>query len=509
MVVRLQNKISIAAACIIVFVSALVTLLGINKKNYNQAIVAYKVYLDGNVIGTVASDEEFDDFINSKEEAIKEKYGVDKVYLPDGVNVKKVYTYNDNFDTNTTVYDKLTKKDKFTIKGITVTIDNSSEEDYQKKTIYVLNKGIFDEAIEKMIKAFVGEEQYDNYVNGTQATITETGSIIESIGIQEEVTYKSGYISTDNKIFTDSDELSMYLMYGTVDKQSSYIVKEGDTISDVAEANKLNVQEFLIANPQFNSENNLLYAGQEVVVGLVEPILSIEEVVHSVSDEEHAYAVEVQYDETQLTTYEETIQEGTNGLDRVTKKLQYINGQLVDSKNVSTTSLTPSVSKIVKKGSRVAPNIGDLSYWAWPTNKPYTISTYYEYRWGSFHPALDITGTGFGSPIYAANNGVVVEVGTGCTPGKTTCNRTNGNYIVINHNIGGYYTKYIHLNSVNVKVGDTVERGSKIGTMGNTGNVVPVPSALNPYGGTHLHFMVYIGMPNHGGHTINPLTLYR
>jgi murein DD-endopeptidase MepM/ murein hydrolase activator NlpD len=312
-------------------------------------------------------------------------------------------------------------------------------------------------------------------------------------------------------IFTDSDELSRYLLYGTTDEQSSYTVKEGDTISDVAEANKLNVQEFLIANPQFSSENNLLYAGQEVVVGLIDPIINIEEVVQSVSDEVHKYTIETQYDETQLTTYEKTIQEGEDGLDRVTRKLQYINGQLVDSKNISSTELTPSVSKVIIKGSKVASYIADLSYWAWPTNQPYIISTYYGYRWGSMHPAIDITGAGgYNSPIYAANNGTVVAVGTGCIAGNISCNGQSGNYVVINHNIGNYYTKYMHMNNIYVKVGDTVERGTKIGTMGNTGWVVPTPTASNPYGGTHLHFAVSIGDPTTRGYTtIDPLTLYR
>lgn len=510
--VILRDRLSITSVVLVIVVGLLVFVMGFSSDNHNQAVVAYKVYLNGSVIGTIADDTEFDNFINDKEDTIKEKYGVDKVYLPSGVTVKKVYTYNSNFDSNSQVYEKLIEDNNFTIKGITVTINNSDDEEEEDiKTIYVLSRDIFDDAVEKMIRAFVGTEEYDNYVNGTQAEITDTGVIIESIGIQGEVTYKNDYISTDNMIFTDSDELSRYLLYGTTDEQSSYTVKEGDTISDVAEANKLNVQEFLIANPQFSSENNLLYAGQEVVVGLIDPIINIEEVVQSVSDEVHKYTIETQYDETQLTTYEKTIQEGEDGLDRVTRKLQYINGQLVDSKNISSTELTPSVSKVIIKGSKVASYIADLSYWAWPTNQPYIISTYYGYRWGSMHPAIDITGAGgYNSPIYAANNGTVVAVGTGCIAGNISCNGQSGNYVVINHNIGNYYTKYMHMNNIYVKVGDTVERGTKIGTMGNTGWVVPTPTASNPYGGTHLHFAVSIGDPTTRGYTtIDPLTLYR
>ncbi len=505
----MQNKMSITSIVLIIIISVVVFTFGFTDKKSNQALVAYKVYLDGGVIGTVSDDKEFDDFINDKEKSIKDKYGVNKVYLPDGVTVKKVYTYNNSYDTNADVYNKLINKKKFTIKCVKVMINNPKKEDYKEKVIYVLNKDIFDEAVDQMIRAFVGEEEYDNYVNGTQAEIKETGTMIESIGLEEEITYKNDYVSTDNLIFTNSEDLSKYLLYNTTDKQGTYIVKEGDTISDVANANKLNVNEFLIANPSFNSENTLLYAGQEVVVGLVNPVVSVEEVVHSVSDEVHHYSIETQYDEKQLTVYEETIQNGEDGMDRVTKKLQYINGQLMDSRNVSSVEITPSVSKIIVKGSRKARHIADLDYWAWPTERPYTISTYYGYRWGTMHAAIDITGPGHGSNIYAANNGTIVQARMGCSPGYTSCNGGRGNYVIINHNINNLYTIYMHMTYVNVKDGDTVERGTKIGTMGNTGNVYPIPSSYNPTGGTHLHFAVSHGSPATWNYTaFDPLTLY-
>ena len=101
---------------------------------------------------------------------------------------------------------------------------------------------------------------------------------------------------------------------------------------------------------------------------------------------------------------------------------------------------------------------------------------------------------------------MVYKAGTGCSPGQYRCNGARGNYVIINHNAGGYYTEYMHMASVNVVAGQTVARGQKIGTMGNTGNVYPIPTSKNPYGGTHLHFSVRKGSP-YGAH-INPLSLY-
>ena len=120
---------------------------------------------------------------------------------------------------------------------------------------------------------------------------------------------------------TIRDELSKYLLYGTLDKQETYIVKDDDTIESIANSHKLNVQEFLIANPEFTSENNLLYESQEVVVGLIEPIISVVVDVHSVGEEEREYDTEIQYDSSQYVGYQEVIREGENGLYKVKKIL--------------------------------------------------------------------------------------------------------------------------------------------------------------------------------------------
>ena len=66
----------------------------------------------------------------------------------------------------------------------------------------------------------------------------------------------------------------------------------------------------------------------------------------------------------------------------------------------------------------------------------------------------------------------------------------------------------MHIHNVYVSVGDNVRAGDVIASMGNTGHVIPAPSSYNPYGGVHLHFEVYQGIPDRGGYTINPLTLY-
>ena len=123
--------------------------------------------------------------------------------------------------------------------------------------------------------------------------------------------------------------------------------------------------------------------------------------------------------------------------------------------------------------------------WVFPVNDVYVITTYYN----ESHKAIDIASK-YNTNIYSISDGIVVSAKGGCIAGNISCNGKAGNNVVIKHNDGQYSSKYMHLNQINVKVGDTVSVGQIIGTMGNTGNVIPVPTESNPLGGTHLHFVL-------------------
>lgn len=166
-------------------------------------------------------------------------------------------------------------------------------------------------------------------------------------------------------------------------------------------------------------------------------------------------------------------------------------------------------SNVVLLDNKIVNNVADLNNWKWPTDSSYTITSYYGSRWNEFHNAIDIYSySGYGSNVYSANNGTVVAVASNCVAGYVNCNYGRGNYVVIYHNIEDYYTLYNHLSSIVVSVGDDVSGGDVIAKIGNTGNVIPVPTSSNPLGGTHLHFGAFHGNPLSGGKSFNPLSLY-
>lgn len=81
-----------------------------------------------------------------------------------------------------------------------------------------------------------------------------------------------------------------------------------------------------------------------------------------------------------------------------------------------------------------------------------------------------------GTPTYAAASGTVTIAGW---------SDTAGNWIVIDHG-NGLVTKYMHHSKLCVSAGQTVQKGQKIGEVGNTGQST----------GPHLHFQVEVnGVP--------------
>ena len=504
-----KTKFPVIGTIIAVVLSALITFFTTNDvfSATKNPIEAYRVYLKGESLGLIESDEELYDYINEMQQSLKEEYNVSNVYIPNDINVVKDITYEENIITVEEIYNLINEESPFTIKGYVVTIDKTNTTDYVDDAqvesdekpdedepkiinINILDKEMFENAVLKTILSFVSEEEYENFVNETQTPITSTGELIEDLYIEDEVTIKEAYIPVNEKIYTEESELTSYLLFGSEENMSTYSVKNGDTLEDIAENNKMNVNELLIANPTLRSTSALLYEGQNLTIGVLDPIFTTVEEKHIVEDQEISYKTEYIYDNTKLTGYQAVQTKGSNGVTRITQKIKSVNGEIVTALISSTEEIKPVVNEVIVRGGR-QPAIITAGNWYWPTNIPYIISSSYGWRWGSLHRGLDISGTGYGSPIYAAQSGVVTEV---------NYHYLSGNYVVINHQ-NGYYTRYAHMATLSryVKVGDHVNGGDVIGDMGSTGRS----------NGTHLHFEVWYGVPyGNSSQCYNPMLFY-
>ena len=94
-------------------------------------------------------------------------------------------------------------------------------------------------------------------------------------------------------------------------------------------------------------------------------------------------------------------------------------------------------------------------------------------RDGDIHKGIDIDGE-IGDPVYAFDDGVAY----------VSYNSRSGKIVTINHTVSGFVSSYYHLSAQLVENGQTVKKGDRIGSIGNTGGVKP-----GPHGdGSHLHF---------------------
>lgn len=91
------------------------------------------------------------------------------------------------------------------------------------------------------------------------------------------------------------------------------------------------------------------------------------------------------------------------------------------------------------------------------------------WRWGRMHHGLDF-GADIGTPLYAVAQGIVTSAGWNSVLGQhITIILTSGEVVI-----------YGHLSRMDVEVDDTVEAGTVIGAVGNTGRST----------GAHLHFEI-------------------
>jgi len=93
--------------------------------------------------------------------------------------------------------------------------------------------------------------------------------------------------------------LTKYLIFGTVEEQRKDEVKEGDTIEDVSFENRISTEEFLIANTNFSSKDDLLYPGQIVTLGILAPQFRTVEEDYIVQDKTVSHETKYENDDTE------------------------------------------------------------------------------------------------------------------------------------------------------------------------------------------------------------------
>jgi murein DD-endopeptidase MepM/ murein hydrolase activator NlpD len=352
-------------------------------------------------------------------------------------------------------------------------------------TATVMNENQMADAI---LEASSGEiaEGTALYIDGSLCKVTQNGKQLSAylenlkapyeqpddpntvVQFNHDVQLVDGIFFTDS--FSNSADVINYISADQV-QQQDYTLQTGDSISLIASKNGLTMSELYALNPGL-TEKSKLFPGDTLIVQKEEAVLEVRIVKKIEYNEEIPFSTETTESSDYAYGTKKTIQAGANGLQAVTAQVTYdADGNTLNTEILDKTVLQEPVTEKIVKGTKTPmgtiAKVGNGTL-MWPVPG-------YRYcsRWMSAgHKGVDICAAA-GTPILAADNGVVVA------SGFSAAGHGYGNSIIIDHG-NGYRTLYGHCLSLNVSVGQAVSQGQVIGTVGSTGRST----------GNHCHFEI-------------------
>jgi len=273
---------------------------------------------------------------------------------------------------------------------------------------------------------------------------------------------QDGAQNSDSPVSTfENDHLSLTDTFSW----SEYKVKQGDTVSGIAEKYSLSMGSIIAFN-QLNEAWNLRS-------GKILKIPNMDGVPYTIQkgDSISAIAARMKVPQNAILDANDILSENITA-----GKVIFIPGGKMDANALSSAIKRPVVEKMIYPVSnrRITSNYG----WREDPVNPVAGQM-------TFHRAVDLAGK-MGDPVKAALKGTVLHVDS---------NRNLGNFIILKH--GEYQTLYAHLSAVSVKAGEQVSQGQAIGKVGDTGYTT----------GPHLHFEVFRN--GNRVNSINPLELLK
>ncbi len=243
------------------------------------------------------------------------------------------------------------------------------------------------------------------------------------------------------------------------DQISVYVIRKGDSISQIADMFGVSVNTILAAND--------LKKGAKLKEGDVLFILPISGLEHTVTKGESLKSIANLYkvDVGDITLYNGLTQ---NAKLAVGDKLMIPGGEMADEGGDKPAANLGAVAVKDKDYYASHPIKGVSGYFIDPVPTGQKTQGLH----GPGHRGIDI-GAPTGTPIYAAAGGKVLIAKTGWSGGY-------GNMAIIQHP-NGTKTLYAHMSKLKAKTGDSVTQGEIIGNVGSTGHST----------GPHLHFEVF------------------
>ena len=335
---------------------------------------------------------------------------------------------------------------------LTAQINKKEEQEKQEKEVF-WESGVekYFEDIFKSMEPEV-ERAFDDYEYGLMSMdFAEKVEIVESFLLPEEIT-----------------PLEAAIEQVTKDKEVNeiYEVVAGDTLSEIVNKTNIPMDKIIELNDFIKNENSTIHIGDEIIITIPEPELSVVRTEQQYVEETYdADVIYIDNDEW-YTSQEKVLQEPSSGFRKAVAQVTYRNDKEISKEVVKEVVLMEAVPKIIERGTKIPPTFikpisgGRLTSRFGRRTSPTRGAS-------SNHKGVD-WGIPRGSSVVASSGGTVTKAGWGGGYG----------YVVYIKHPGGAETRYAHLSKVLVSAGQTVKQGQKIALTGNTGVST----------GPHLHF---------------------
>ena len=448
---------------------------------YDTPVEITRLFYKGELIGVVKDETILE---KTRERTYHDKYERD---FPDtGISYNqdiyfyKEKTYVNYEDRDKEIGDYLYDNDLFLVDVYKISLGD-------KDTIYVKNLDDFKSALRKFVLNFVSEETFIKLENREEIiSLTTYGEQEINVSLEDTITSVKSSAPSE-EIFTNENEIILYLCYGRDPQLKYYSVQDFDTIEGVAKKFGMTPQQLVIINDKLNGVNQFIYSGMELNVTYFDCAINvIVEKEKFVSEVVYQPAKKYETDPTMAAGQVIVLTKGRDGKKNTLYQEIYVNGVLTSYKQKSTTIVVPPVQEVVRIGAA-----RDTSYidtgeknFRLPVDNCYVMcgyGCYYGHRGTDFANQYEPYGK-----IYACESGVVTHNSYQWDMGWFYC---------IDHG-DGFWFRYLHMSHKGpIPVGTTVIRSQYIGDIGMTG------SATAP----HVHIDVFIGGLN--GNRGNPCTV--
>ena len=354
---------------------------------------------------------------------------------------------------------------------LTAQIEKTSEEEAYEAPVAVYSSNVGTEGgiQDRLFSMFenveaAGDKGFEDYEYG-----------LMSMSFAEEVEIAEAYI---NGLSITPLDVAIEQVTKEQEVNQIYEVVSGDTLSEISIKVNIPMDKLIEMNDSLKDEKTILRIGQELIITVPEPELSVERTeqvyIEEIYDEDIIYLDRDDWYNTKTNV----VQEPSAGFRKIVARVSYHNDTEVGREIIAEEVVMEAVPKIVERGTKVPPkfirpiNGGRLTSKFGKRSDPTKGAS-------TYHQGVDWA-IASGSKVVAAASGTVTKAGW---------TKSGGYCVYINHG-DGMETRYKHLSKILVKVGQKVSQGQQIAKSGNTGVST----------GPHLHFEIRMN-----GTAVNPL----